>query len=116
MRVAPHAPARHTPARPPTPAPHTLAPTQADRIGDLERRRAALLARLPARQRTVITARQTEAVEGQGSDKWVMPAPILRERAFRAADREHAAAAAVVTGVVPGGSDGGGVSSSGGGG
>jgi hypothetical protein len=74
--------------------------SQARRIGELEAERARLLARLPARQRALIVARQEAAAEGQGSEKWVFPSPILRENAFR--ERERAAEAEAV-GATPGG-------------
>lgn len=61
----------------------------AGRISDLEAARAALLAALPPRRRVLIEARAAAAAEGQGSDKWVMPAPILGEAAFRERERRH---------------------------
>jgi hypothetical protein len=84
-------------------------PPQARRIGQLEAERARLLARLPARQRELIAARQAGAAEGQGSDKWVFPAPILGERAFREREREaeEEEAAALAEAGEGGGSGGG---------
>jgi hypothetical protein len=99
-----------TPCRPPPrptrwalrpgPPPLTPAPlpwdalAQARRIGDLEAERARLLAALPPRQRELIVTRQADAAEGQGSDKWIFPAPILREAAFRERERLAEAEAA----------------------
>ncbi len=53
------------------------------RISALEGQRALLLGLLPASSQARIRARQAEAGEGQGSLKWVFPAPILDESAFR---------------------------------
>ena len=61
----------------------------AERISSLEAERARLRARRPARQRAGGGARRAEAAEGQGSEKWIMPAPILAEGAFRERERQH---------------------------
>lgn len=83
-------PQTHTPyTKTPTLRIHHTQQTQARRIGDLEAVRGRLLAQLPAAQRALILARQREAAEGQGSDKWCFPAPILAEGAFRQRERER---------------------------
>lgn len=62
--------------------------SQAKRISDLEAERERLLAQLPEHQRSLIVARQEAAAEGQGSDKWIFPQPLLGENAFRAREQE----------------------------
>jgi hypothetical protein len=78
-------------------------PPQARRIGELEAERGRLLALLPARQRALITARQEDAADGQGSDKWIFPAPILKEGAFRERERQAEAEARPVRSASTGG-------------
>ena len=55
----------------------------ADRIGRLEVQHAALQATLPEGTRQTYLARQREAADKAGSEKWVFPQPIWDEAAYR---------------------------------
>lgn len=54
-----------------------------DRIGQLETRHTELQAKLPAEIREKYLARQREAADVPGSEKWVFPQPIWDEAAYR---------------------------------
>ena len=57
----------------------------AQRVGELERQRAELLARLPPHQQQHVQRRQVDAAtEGEGALRWQMPPVILDEARFRA--------------------------------
>ena len=56
----------------------------AERVGELERQREELLARLPPQQQQHVRQRQVQAADGGGGGlRWQLPPVILDEQAFR---------------------------------